>query len=443
MPRWGRTAGAAAWIASYLAAVTAPLAVLVLEAPAQGGGWRWDFGIALGFAGLAMLMAQFALTARFRGTVVPFGIDVVFYFHRWAAVVATALVVAHPAVLFLDNPALTFFLDPRVAPWHMTAGLVSVGALLALMATSLARRPLRVPYEGWRVAHAVLAAVVVGGALVHVFGVGYRVAAPAMRALWVAYALAWAAVVLLVRLVRPLGLRRRPYRVASVVPERGDAWTVTVAPDGHAGFRFTPGQFAWLTVRASPFAMREHPFSIASDPADAPGRLAFVVKALGDFTATIGTLREGERVYVDGPYGVFGIDRHPEAPGYVFVAGGIGIAPMLAMLRALATRGDRRPLWLFYAYRRWERMTAREELEALGPRLDLRVVWVVEEPPDVWDRERGRLTPALFDRHLPPGRAAFEYFVCGPEAMIQASEAALVSLGVPRRRIHSELFNLV
>jgi predicted ferric reductase len=280
-------------------------------------------------------------------------------------------------------------------------------------------------------------------AFLHVVGVGYHVATPWMRALWAFYAVAWLGVLLHVRLVRPALLRRRPYRVTAVEPERGDAWTVAVAPDGHAGFTFLPGQFAWLTMRASPFAMQEHPFSVSSSPAEAPGRLAFTIKALGDFTATIGDTRVGETVYVDGPYGAFGIDRCPDAPGYVFVAGGIGIAPMLCMLRALADRGDRRPVLLIYAYRRWERLTGREAITALQARIDLRIVWVLAEPPDGWEGERGIVGAALLDRHLPPTRDALAYFVCGPEAMIQATERALAALGVPLPRVHSELFNLV
>jgi predicted ferric reductase len=390
-----------------------------------------------------MMAAQSVLTARIRGNAIPFGIDVVFYFHRYAALVATGLVLAHPIVLLLDNPALTFFLNPVEAPWHMTAGLVSIVALLGLMVASIWRQPLRIPYEGWRITHALLAVAALLTAFLHVVGVGYHVATPWMRVLWGAYAIAWLGVLLHVRLIRPALLRRRPYRVTAVETERGDAWTVAVTPDGHPGFRFLPGQFAWLTVRASPFAMQEHPFSIASSPAEAPARLAFTIKALGDFTATIGDVQVGETVYVDGPYGAFGIDRSLDAPGYVFVAGGIGIAPMLCMLRALADRGDRRPLLLVYAYRRWERLTGLEAIEALRDRLDLRVVWVLAEPPAPWEGERGIVTAALLDRHLPPARDTLDYFVCGPEAMIQAVERALASLHVPRHHVHSELFNLV
>ena len=78
------------------------------------------------------------------------------------------------------------------------------------------------------------------------------------------------------------------------------------------------------------------------------------------------------------------MDLHPEAPGYFFLAGGIGIAPIISMLRALAERGDRRPLWLVLGNSRPDRATFLEEIEALRGRLDLRFTHVVEEPPEGW-----------------------------------------------------------
>jgi predicted ferric reductase len=279
-------------------------------------------------------------------------------------------------------------------------------------------------------------------ALVHIEGVQYYVASPWKRMLWRVFALSWIAVVCYVRLLRPWQLARRPYRVSDIAHERGDAWTLALEPRGHTGFSFQPGQFAWLTLGGSPFMMKEHPFSFSSSPLLPGGRVELTIKELGDFTRTIGRVPRDAVAFVDGPYGAFTIDRHP-APGYVFVAGGIGIAPIVSMLRSLADRGDPRPLLLFYAYRRWERVTFREVVEDLRSRLNLTVVFVLEEPPEQWTGERGWITREVLERHLPEGRALHHAFVCGPEAMTQAIERHLQSLGVPMSHVHSELFELV
>ncbi|MGB7219776.1 MAG: ferric reductase-like transmembrane domain-containing protein [Vicinamibacterales bacterium] len=432
---------AAFWIAVYLGLVLAPLFVLLVDPPPTGAGFWWDLAIALGFAGATMMGVQFLLTARFKRAMAPFGIDIIYYFHRYIAVVAFAIILAHPIILVFDSPSVLAFLNPLRAPWYMTAGLASIASLTAIMVTSWWRKDLGLHYDAWRIWHDALAIAALGFALAHIGGVGRYVDTPWKRALWMAIAISWLGVMAYVRLLRPWQLLRRPYDVVEVRPERGDAWTVAVRPRGHQGFRQAPGQFAWLTLRASPYAMREHPFSISSSPASS-GLLEFTIKELGDFTATIGTIRSGETAYVDGPYGAFSIDRH-DAPGYAFIAGGIGIAPLMGMLRALADRGDRRPLVLFFAYRRWERMTFREAIEDLRGRLNLRVVYVLIEPPDGWTGETGRIGADILDRYLPPNRGDLHYFMCGPEAMTQVVERALYGLDVPLGRLHTELFDLV
>ncbi|MEQ1871426.1 MAG: ferric reductase-like transmembrane domain-containing protein [Vicinamibacterales bacterium] len=435
-----RLAWAAFWVAVYLCMALGPLFVLLVGTTQTNAGFWWDFAIALGFAGTAMMGMQFMLTARFKHAMAPFGIDIIYYFHRYIAVVALVLILAHPIVLASDNPALLGFLNPLRAPWQMTAGLASIVSLTMLMVTSWWRRRLSLHYDAWRRWHSALAIAALGLALAHIGGVGHYVAAPWKRALWTAIGASWLGVIAYVRIVSPWSMLRRPYDVVDVRPERGDAWTVVVRPRGHQGFRYHPGQFAWLTLRASPFAMHEHPFSISSSPVGSE-HLEFTIKELGDFTATIKTVRSGETAFVDGPYGAFTIDRHP-ARGYVFIAGGIGIAPLMGMLRALADRGDTRPIILFYAYRRWERLTCREAIETLRSQINLRVIYVLGEPPEGWDGETGRIDSGVLSRHLPSTRRNLHYFVCGPEAMTEAVERALYDLGVPLGQLHTELFDM-
>lgn len=431
------------WLAIYVGVVLTPLIVLLLApTPVGGGGVWWEIAIAFGFAGLVMMGVQFLLTARFRRATTPFGIDIIYYFHRYLAYVIVAVVLAHPVILVSVNPAHLSSLNPLTAPWEMTAGTMSVVLLLTLVATSAWRKRLRIPYEGWRIAHLLMGmgAVVLG--FVHMGGIRYHTGTPAVAALWVIIGLSLAAVIFWVRVIKPWMLLHLPYRVTEVRPELGNAWALTVEPEGHAGFSFHPGQFAWVTFRHSPFAMQEHPFSIASSPV-AGGRLQFTIKELGDFTRTVGQIRAGETAYVDGPYGAFSIDRYPQAAGYVFIAAGIGVAPMVSMLRTLADRRDARHHVLFAAHGRWDRVPIREEIAKLKTRLDLKVIYTLEEPPTVWTGERGWITREILDWHLPPERTRYEYFICGPVPMSQTMEGFLHDLGIPMANVHIELFDMV
>jgi predicted ferric reductase len=431
------------WLGFYLAIVLAPVAALLLVPTPQGGGFWWDVSMGLGFAALTMMAVQFVLTARFKRATAPFGVDVIYAFHRYLAYALLVIVLIHPLILILRDPSL---LPAITAPWtvsfEISAGTVSLALLLVLVAASAFRKQLRIPYGTWRFTHLILSLGAVAFAFMHMFGISYYTDPPLIRGLWWLIGISILAIVVFVRFLRPLAMHRKPYQVTEVRPERADSWTVVVDPEGHDGFDFEPGQFAWLSVDRSPLLMSEHPFSIASAPGQG-GRVEFVIKELGDFTNTIGQVEPGTRAYVDGPYGSFSVDRHPEAPGYGFMAGGIGIAPLISMIRTLDERGDRRPLVLFTGHSTWDRVPLREELDELEERMNLKVVHVLEKPPEDWEGESGWITREMLDRHLPEGRREFHYFICGPIPMIRAMEEFLGELGVRGTNIHTELFDMV
>ncbi len=430
------------WLGLYLALVLAPLFVLLAGKTPPGRGFWWEFSSALGYAALSMMGIQFALTARFKHATAPFGIDIIYYFHRLISLLTFVFIALHLGFLSLASPRYVLtMLSPFTTSWTGRAALAAVVSFVLVLVFSLWRKGLGISYERWRLWHGILAVAAVAFAIVHIEGAGYYITAPWKRILWTIYALFWIGLLVYVRLMKPAVLLRQPYAVETLRKERGNAWTLTVRPEGHKGLSFRPGQFAWLTLGKSPFAIEQHPFSFSSSAAH-PELLSFTIKELGDFTRTIKNTTIGERVYLDGPYGSFSVDRH-RAPGYVFIAGGVGIAPVTCMLRTLADRSDRRPLTLIYATRTLENATFREELKALQTRLNLSVIQVFEEPPENWHGETGYPTIDVIKRCLPEERKNFHYFICGPDPMMDMVEAALYKLGVPMGTFHSERFNIV
>lgn len=214
-----------------------------------------------------------------------------------------------------------------------------------------------------------------------------------------------------------------------------------LSPQAGKAMAFEPGQFAWLKIGKSPFSLREHPFSFSGSAMET-SKLEFSIKELGDFTSRIGQVRPGERVYIDGPYGSFSIDRYT-APGYVFIAGGVGITPVISILNTMADRHDTRPLILFYANKDWSAATFREELQMLEQRLNLKIVHIIGKPLDGWEGETGRINAAMMARCLPGERLAYEYFVCSPEGMQTGVMKSLKQLGVPLHNVQSESFNFI
>jgi predicted ferric reductase len=164
-------------------------------------------------------------------------------------------------------------------------------------------------------------------------------------------------------------------------------------PDGHPGFRFSPGPFGWLTVWGSPSKISGHPFSFSSSAEVTDGQVEMSIRNLGDFTSAIRKVPVGQRLYLDGPHGAFTIGNPADI--HVLIAGGVGITPMMSMMRTLADRSDTRPVILLYGSRDWESITFREELEALKARLNLTIVYVLADPPAGWTGEQGFITVAM------------------------------------------------
>ncbi len=113
------------------------------------------------------------------------------------------------------------------------------------------------------------------------------------------------------------------------------------------------------------------------------------------------------------------------------------------MLRTMADREDVRPAILIYANRDWEGAAFRDELERLQKRMNLTVVHVLERPPPNWSGEAGYVNGDILSRHLPHRYRRLQFFICGPDAMMDAAQNALLELGVPDERVHTERFNMV
>jgi predicted ferric reductase len=423
----------------YTALAVTPLLIALAPPRPVGRAFLVELSIALGFIAFAQMGLQLGLIARFQRMSRPLGIDLVMQYHRQIGILALVVVLAHPALLILHQPAVLQLLNPLGGTLASKAGVFSILALIVLTVTSIWRKELRIGYEAWRVTHALLGIAAIAIAQVHIVLLGVFANAPWKQGALALWSLVFIGLIVWLRLVKPVTLRRRSWQVAEVVPEAPTTWTVVLEPRGHDGLRFAPGQFAWIKM-GNPWSVDEHPFSFSSS-AERPSRLELGIKELGDFTNRIGEVEPGTPVYLDGPHGSFSSD-FLQADGFLFIAGGIGISPILSMLRTLADRGDRRSHVLVYACSRWSRTAFRDELERLRATLDLEVVYVLEEPHEGWTGSTGYVDGEIL-APLIRREQSQHVLMCGPDAMMTAVEEALHGAGVPDRRIHMERFNLV
>lgn len=161
----------------------------------------------------------------------------------------------------------------------------------------------------------------------------------------------------------------------------GRAHHGSAPPVNHAGLRFDAGQFIWLSFEPSALTLQQHPFSLYSSAAHAE-LVEVTIKELGDFTSTIGSVQPGRAVFLEGPYGAFTMPV--QAKRAVMIAGGVGITPIMSMLRTQLDRQEDRPLSLLYATASPDRTIFLDELRVLEERLPLELTHVFERPPAEW-----------------------------------------------------------
>ncbi|MHA1600667.1 MAG: ferredoxin reductase family protein [Alphaproteobacteria bacterium] len=395
--------------------------------------------------GFAILLVEFVLSGRFRMISGRMGIDATMRFHQLVARPLTLLLLIHPFLYATPyGPSLPWDVSRQLTlgldGWALVSGLAAWILLAVVVVAAIFRDQLPYRYEAWRVSHGIGAALIALFGAHHALEAGRYSAHPAFIVFWLAMVGLALLTLAMVYVVRPLLQLRHPYRVTSNRPIAIKTWELVLEPMRGRALAFDAGQFVWLTLDRPPFSIREHPFSICSAPCET-GRLAFAIKQVGDFTNRIGEIAIGAPAYLDGPHGGLVLTGQV-GRGIVFIAGGVGVAPILSMLRQLSVAGDERPMKLLYGNRVQEQVIYADELRAMSDALDLEVVHVLSEPPGGWTGEIGQLDSAFVQRHCRRGeQGEWFYVICGPTPMIDSIEDALTAIGVPTRQIISEKFS--
>jgi predicted ferric reductase len=437
------------WTVVFLVLVFVPLALAPSAAgrrrPWSEGGLWVELCLTTGLLGLSTLAATIVLPSRVKSITMAFGIEQVLRSHRWLAVATTLIVAAHLVFILIDKPTNLFLVSPGPTGAHRArAGIIGFIAMILLCILSFRRRTMGTRYDVWRWGHAILAVVALGGTYLHIFWLNHLMRNAAERTAMVVILVGIGAVMINRWVLRPVMSLRQPYVISEVRQENAQVNTLVLTParPNQARMKFRPGQFAWVRLD-SPFGpLQSNPFSIASG-IDNPDALEFTIREIGDFTNSVKNLSVGRTVYVDGPYGDFN-DDHVGATELLLIGAGVGIAPIMSIVRSHAYRGDHRLHVMIFAVRHPDDLMFAEELEQLGTELDLEVIPVVSQPPPEWTGVTGRVDAELLDEVLEFfGPNDPHIFICGPPAMMEDSTEALIDLGVPGENIHTEQFAMV
>jgi len=203
-------------------------------------------------------------------------------------------------------------------------------------------------------------------------------------------------------------------------------------------FPYKAGQFANIGIASQPGVSRSYSFATAVQP---DAQVSFFVRKVpdGQFSSLINDANVlGQAMSIEGPMGDFWL-RPAEAP-LLLIAGGSGLAPVLAMLQDALNNGVGRPVTLLFGARREGDLYALDAIQAIARQWPaaFRFVPVLSQEPEgsAWPGLRGLVTDQLA-AHLQDGAHAY---LCGPPAMIDSAVNVLRDHGVPREHIHADRF---
>ena len=380
----------------------------------------------LGVIGFFYLMAHFGIFYLFdrQASLTSTLHEIVSRRYLWFGTGALVLMV--PLALTSTDAMVTRLGGTRWKRLHRLGYLVAIGAVIHYY--MLVKSDVRLPLTF---------AGVIGVLLLYRFGSHYvklRAAAQTARSWPAAEAYS-----------RPA--RKRPWSgelvIARIFDETPDVKTFRLVPadGGSMPFTYTAGQYLNLFLTIDGKRVNRS-YTIASSPSRSSyceisvkhARDGYGSKHLHD------TWREGQRVKVSAPAGSFVFHGH-EADRIVLIAGGIGITPLMSIVRSLTDRGWRGDIYLLVAVRRVVDIAFRDEialLESRFPNLHVRIV-ISRDPDANWDGPRGVITRQVIQDFV-PNLTRGPVFVCGPGPMMTAMREILVGMGVPNAEVLQEEF---
>ena len=403
----------------------------------EAGNLYIAIGRLIGLLTQYTLIIQVLLIGRISFIEQAFGFDKMNRIHRLIGEWIIVFLVAHPVLLTLGNATANEYslwdqFTSFLTTWE-DVFLAFIGSIVFIFVAGISyaivRKKLR--YELWYFLH-LLTYVALVLVFFHEINSG-DLTKPAYLYYWYALNFITFAFVILYRFIKPLwNVLRFQFKVMHVTLETKDTFSVYITGKNIAKFKYKAGQYANITFMQKGLWFT-HPFSFSVEHNDT--YIRFTMKALGDYTKKLGELKVGTRVILDGPLGLF-IEETTQNKKLLFIAGGIGITPIRAMIGDIMRR--KADIILIYAAHTVEDIAFRKEFDLFQEKQPFPIHYIIATPTEGYesgflDREKlVRFVTDFFERDV---------FLCGPPPMMAATVTNLKGLGFKNLNLHYEMFS--
>ncbi len=404
------------------------------------GGLATAAGQLLALFGTFAALLELVLLSRSPWLDHTIGTDRLVGWHRWVGFVCIWLISGHFVLTtigwaaasgsgLVDELGSLLMNEP-----YVLMATVGFAMFVAVGLSSMRSIRYRLSYETWYGLH-LYAYVGIALAFLHALAVGTDfLSDPIARAYWVALYVITFGLMLVFRVASPMALNLRHRLVVSnVVGEGPGVVSIYITGRNLERLAARPGQFFQWRFLTGGGWWRAHPYSLSA----APNRhyLRITVKDEGLDSGLAQRLQPGVRVFAEGPYGAFTADRLTR-PSALFIAGGIGITPLRAMLDELPrNHGD---VVLVYRTSSWADVAFRGELDAMAQHRRVHVIYLVGQRSDPHFGGEP-LSPAAIAQLIPDYRDR-DVFVSGSEGFISHVRSSLRKLGLRGDQVHAERF---
>jgi len=399
-------------------------------------GWSQAWTSITSLSGLltsAVALLALVLVGRPLSLERRFGLDRMFVWHRILGDSMGLLLGVHVVAGTIAWASSSGWINAMIDLTGRTSymALAFIGALLIGVVTISSLKSIRqkFSYETWYFIH-MLAYIGMAVSFGHEIVLGSDLAGDNVaRWFWVGLHVSVLALMVFSRWGRTIKAMIRPLRITSIETVGHKTVAIEVSGKLLQHREGDAGQFCFVRPIKRGLWWQSHPFSMSAAPTK--DRIRFTIKDRGEATHSITQLVKGTKVIVEGPFGVVTPDVL-EGSKALFVVGGVGVAPVLAMVQRLVP--DHEPIVLYRAHSEKD-LVHFEELKSAVERLGGKILTLTGPTAKlaVKDPFSAKVLTAAI-----PDVAQRAVVLCGPDRLLHAARTGLKAAGVPVARIHSE-----